>query len=238
MLSVVIPTYNEAENIGELLSRLSVIIKGLDPPSEVIIVDDSSPDKTQERALAFSDRLDLRIINRPDKLGLSSAIMDGIRLSRGELIVVMDADLSHPPELIPEMLSSSPGHDIVVASRYMPGGGTPGWSMARKTASSLGRLAAMPVASSSDPLSGFFLIRRGVARRVSFKPRGFKPLLDILIRSDAPRINEVPYKFSPRKRGSSKLGISTILAYANQLSRLYLLTISHTLCSSFLKKRS
>ncbi len=186
MLSMIIPTYNERENIRPPVTRLSRVLGGLDVGSEVIIVDDDSPDRTWEVARELGRGLSLRVIRRPYRRGLSSAIIEGLRAAMGGVIRVMDADLSHPPEAIPEMLECISGHDVVVASRYATGGRVMDWPVSRRAVSVIGRLLARPLIAVRDPMSGFFLVRRAVVgdliEDIGFRPRGFKILLDLMVR--------------------------------------------------------
>jgi len=131
-LSIIVPTYNEAENIGELIERIETSLKGLD--FEVIVVDDSSPDGTAEIAEELGRAYrNVKVIKRPRKMGLASAALEGMREAKYRLIAVMDADLQHPPELLPKLLErAKEGYDIVIASRYVKGGGVEGWSLWRR----------------------------------------------------------------------------------------------------------
>jgi len=222
----VVPTYNERENVGPLIERLHRSLAGLD--YEVLVVDDGSPDGTAEAALECGRRLGapVRVLVRPGRLGLSSAVLDGARAARGEVVCVMDADLQHPPELIPSMLEAlrSTGADIVVASRYVEGGGVEGWSPLRRlmslAATLLARLLVPRARGVRDPMSGFFMFRRRVVEGVELRPRGFKVLLELLARGRWSRAVEVPYVFRPRERGCSKMGARTIAEYLAQLSAL------------------
>ena len=221
MLSVVIPTYNERENMGLLLERLSRALGELGMESEVIVVDDDSPDRTWEAAQEFTGLPGMRVIRRVSKKGLASAVFEGARASRGDVICVMDADLSHPPEAIPRIMSRLGENDIVVASRRVTGGGAENWPASRRLASWAGRLAVRPLVSVRDPMSGFFFVKRDVLYGMRFRPRGFKILLDILVRSRAERIEEIPYLFKDRRRGTSKLKLKTLVDYALQVFDLY-----------------
>lgn len=225
MLSVVIPTYNERENLGVLLEGLSVYLAGLETGSEVIIVDDDSPDRTWEAAQGFRDPPGLRVIRRLDRRGLASAVMLGVRESRGDVICVMDADLSHPPEAIPRMVRRLGGRGVVVASRYVTGGGTEAWPASRRLTSWAGRVAVRPLVKVRDPVSGFFLFRKSVLYGMRFRPRGFKLLPDILVRLGAGEVAEVPYLFRGRRRGSSKLKLRALVEYGIQVLEFYVYKI-------------
>ncbi len=217
-VSVVIPTYNEAENIGKLIPGLKRV---LGEDVEIIIVDDSSPDGTAE----IARKLGSRVVSRPGKLGLSSAIMEGIRAAGNETVIVMDADLQHPPELIPELVENSEGCDIVIASRYVKGGRIEGWGLFRKivskTATLMARVLLPGAREVKDPLSGFFLVKRSrvldAARRMEL--RGFKFLLDLLSAGRF-RVREIPYTFRARKHGKSKFSLVETANYLLLLLKL------------------
>lgn len=224
---MVVPTYNERDNIGPLLERIEGALRGLD--FEVVVVDDDSPDGTWRLAeeLARTKYPWLRVVRRVGERGLASAVVEGFRLARGRFVAVMDADLQHPPEVLPRLLDAARrGADVVVASRYAPGGGVRGWSKLRLLMSRVATLLAhMLVPESkltSDPLSGFFLVRRDVVSSciARLRPRGYKILLEILARCGPVRVAEVAYTFERRARGESKLGASTVLSYLLQLLEL------------------
>ncbi len=214
--TVVVPTYNEAECIGILIEKL----KDVAPDIDIVVVDDNSPDGTWLKALDYADR-GVVVVRRMNMKGLASAVIDGILFSSTELVVVMDADLQHPPEVVPKLIdvASSNNLDIVVASRYCRGGGVERWSFFRKMVSRVATLLAhilIPEARRfSDPLSGFFLVRRSIvdACRSSLRPRGYKVLLEIIARCRWSRGGEVPYVFRERVAGRSKLGMKTIIDY-------------------------
>lgn len=223
-VSIIIPTYNERDNIEELIVRLSAALRSAGYEFEIIVVDDSSPDGTAEVAERLSSSYPVRVMRRPAKLGLGSAIMDGVGASRGELIVVMDADLQHPPEAVPELLRSLERCDIAVASRYAPGGGTEGWPMLRKIISRGAIFLAHVLLPSSrgvsDPVSGFFAMRREVVDGLELSPRSFKALLEILQKGKWRSVCEVPYVFRQRRRGESKLNLGEIVRYSKHLLEL------------------
>jgi dolichol-phosphate mannosyltransferase len=227
-LSVIVPTYNERENLEELLRRLDRALSGLD--FEVIVVDDDSPDGTWQLAeeLARTKYPWLKVIRRRGRRGLASAIIDGVRASRGHYIVVMDADLQHPPELVPQLLriAEREGAEVVVASRYAPGGGVEGWSRLRLLMSKVATLLAYALVPESkattDPMSGFFLVsRRFMLPCIGrVKAQGYKLLLEVLARCKPSKVVDVAYVFARRLRGRSKLGLATVVDYLLQLLRL------------------
>ncbi|RLF16176.1 MAG: glycosyltransferase family 2 protein [Thermoprotei archaeon] len=223
-LSVIVPTYNERENLPLLVERVEEALKGRS--FELIVVDDNSPDGTAEEALRLAEKYgNLKVIRRPGKLGLSSAVLDGVREARAGVIAVMDADLQHPPELLPKMLGKiGEGFDLVVASRYIEGGGVEGWSFWRRlisrAATLMAKLALPRVRGLRDLMSGFFMFKREVIEGVELRPRGFKVLLEILVKGRWSRAAEVPYLFKPRERGKSKLGARVMWNYVEQLLEL------------------
>ncbi|HDJ83652.1 MAG TPA: glycosyltransferase family 2 protein, partial [Desulfurococcaceae archaeon] len=220
-LSIVIPTYNEAENIATLIEAVTRYIDA--SKHEIILVDDNSPDNTWLQALRLIPQLQTNIVvmRRIGIKGLSTAIIDGIVISEGEYALVMDADLQHPPEYIPSLLQSAKSRnaDIVIGSRYTKGGGVEGWPKLRllisKTASLIAKLLLPEARKLSDPMSGFFLVKRYVVlqNRKQLSPKGFKVLLEILVKCKYERVVEVPYVFRSRLRGYSKLGYKQILLY-------------------------
>jgi dolichol-phosphate mannosyltransferase len=256
-LSVIIPTYNESENILRLLESIREKIP-TSLSSEIIVVDDNSPDKTGELAERFSQTLekdDIRVressstecklhsdsnsigngqthfsvsvIHRNEKKGLVSAIMEGVKSSKGLYILVMDADLSHSPEVIPKMVHelSNPGTDIVVASRYIRGGSIIGWPFKRRLISK----GAVKIAKYSlrlnkqvtDPMSGFFALKRHIIDNVKIDSAGYKILLEILVKSSDASVKEIPYTFTNRKAGKSKLDNAVIWDYVKAVYHLY-----------------
>ena len=223
-LAVVLPTYNEVDNIPELIERLKSSLKGFD--AEVIFVDDGSPDGTADLAERIGRRLwKCKVVRRPRKMGLASAVLDGVKLARSDVIAVMDADLQHPPELLPKMyMKIMEGYDLVVASRCVKGGRIEGWSLARRLislgATKLAHLLLPKARRVKDAMSGYFMIRRSILEGTRLNPKGYKILLEVLAKCKVNSVAEVPYTFKPRKRGESKLGFSEIISYLLFLLRL------------------
>jgi len=216
-VSVIIPTYNERENIAELIERVEATLKGI--PFELIIVDDNSPDGTSELA-EYSDRKygNIRVVRRVDRLGLGSAVAYGFGRAKAEIMVVMDADLQHPPELLSLMYKRIvEGHSLAIASRYVEGGGVEELSISRRLVSrgagKLSHLLLPKTRSVKDPMSGFFMLRKEVINGVKLNPTGFKILLEILAKGKYDSVVEVPYTFKSRKRGKSKLNLREVLRY-------------------------
>ncbi|MEM2486949.1 MAG: polyprenol monophosphomannose synthase, partial [Candidatus Bathyarchaeia archaeon] len=166
----------------------------------------------------------VKVLRRPCKMGLGSAVLDGIKLSEACFVAVMDADLQHPPELLPEMYEKlKQGYVLVVASRYVEGGRIDGWSFRRKLvskcATKLAHLLLPSARKVKDPLSGFFMIRRNIVENNLLNPRGFKILLEILVKANPGPVAEVPYAFNTRRRGRSKLDFREIVSYVILLLR-------------------
>ncbi|MBO8174022.1 MAG: glycosyltransferase family 2 protein [Thermococcus sp.] len=223
MISVIVPTYNERENLEELVSRISKALESYG--FEIVIVDDDSPDKTWEKAQELAQNYPVRVIRRTKEKGLSSAVIRGFKEAKGDIFVVMDADLQHPPEVIPRLIEAiESGADIAIGSRYVKGGKVENWYWWRKLISKgaimIGRVALPKIRNIKDPVSGFFALRREVVENVELNPVGFKILLEILIKGKYSKVVEIPYTFGLRKSGESKLSQKQIFNYLRHLYRL------------------
>ncbi|MFH0727164.1 MAG: glycosyltransferase family 39 protein [Pseudomonadota bacterium] len=222
-VSIIVPTLNEAENMDELLSRISRCCLSQPYDLEVLIVDDASTDNTCDRVEKNQTGLSVRLLRRAGKRGLASAIVDGAAVAAGDIALVMDADLSHPPEAITDLLAPllNGSCDMAIGSRYIPGGATPDWTLFRKIASRTATLLAWPFCDAKDPMSGFFAVRRDRITELQKSVSGFKIGLELLAAGgDALRVIEVPIEFNDRRRGTSKLGPRIIWEYLHQLWRL------------------
>jgi len=222
-LSIIIPTYNEASSLTPLVENLHQVLAGYS--YEVIFVDDNSPDGTAELAQALAARYPVRVLVRRDKRGLASAVVDGLGEAQGEVVGVMDADLQHPPEVIPELVKEiQNGADIAIASRYIKGGGWQNLSLIRRAISKGAILIAHLLLPStrqvSDPMSGFFLFKKAVVAGTTLKPTGYKILLEILTLGKFEKIAEVPYSFQARRLGASKLGARQQIDYLKHVFSL------------------
>lgn len=225
-VSVVVPTWREADNLAALAERVAGALESRPGPWELLLVDDDSQDGSEEIAADLARRLPLRLILRRDgPRDLSLAVLEGIRRARYDRVVVLDADLSHPPESIPALLTALDrgASDLVVGSRYAPGSViAPTWSRARFFLSRLATLLARPLARCSDPLSGFFAADRcSLPELDPRRPLGYKIALEFMVRGRL-RVGEVPIAFADRTRGSSKMTRRQQTAYLSQLGRLYL----------------
>jgi dolichol-phosphate mannosyltransferase len=256
-LSVIIPTYNESENIIHLLES---VIEKIPPSlsSEIIIVDDNSPDRTGELVENYSQKIQkenigvressltkhrpqghgnltsngqthfsVSVLHRDEKKGLVSAIVEGMKSSKGQYILVMDADLSHSPDVVPKMVEelTSHGADIVVASRYASGGSIIGWPFKRrlisKGAVKLAKYSLRLNKQVTDPMSGFFALKRHIIDNVKIDSAGYKILLEILVKSADATVKEIPYTFTNRRSGKSKLDNAVIWDYVKAVYHLY-----------------
>lgn len=224
-LSVIVPTFCEADNLPELAERLFSSVTQEPYDTELIIVDDNSPDETRSICQALSQRFPVRLHVRTTERGLSSAVIEGIRNATGEILVVMDADLSHPPEAVPELVAAleNPLTDFVIGSRYVRGGSTDeDWGILRFLNSKLATLLATPLTRAADPMAGFFGLRRETFEAAEqLNPIGYKIGLELMIKCRCERVVEVPIHFANRKCGTSKLTFREQLNYIRHLARLY-----------------
>jgi dolichol-phosphate mannosyltransferase len=232
-LSVVLPTYNESKNILEMLTRLTRVLDQAFPADyEVVVVDDDSPDRTWELAQRLTAQFpQLRVMRRQRERGLSTAVIRGWQASRGDILAVIDADLQHPPEIAVELCHEmGRGADLAVASRHVEGGGVSDWSVLRRILSRAAQvlgLVILPgvVGRVSDPMSGFFMIRRTALQGVRLNPLGYKILIEVLGRGKIRWIGEVPYVFQERVQGESKVTRKVYVDYLRHLLRLRLSTL-------------
>lgn len=221
-LSVVVPTYNECENLERLARRVFAAVRPAE--SELLIIDDDSPDGTAGRAAELAKEFPLRCIVRRGERGLATAVMRGFCEARGELVVVMDADLSHPPEDIPRLVAALRDERVRIAigSRFVTGGRVDlHWPLHRRINSLVGRLLARPLTPVRDMMSGFFCLRRAELRPDSLRPIGYKILLEILVRHRWREALELPITFHDRAAGQTKLSVGEQARYLRHLARLY-----------------
>ena len=229
-VSIIIPTYNESENIIQVLKSIGEHLPK-DIATEAIVVDDNSPDGTGKVVEDYINDTQTKVgysvdvIHRKTKSGLSTAILDGIQHSSGETVVVMDSDFSHPPKIIPRLIEEIKISkcDIVIASRYTQGGKVRGWSAKRKLISKTAKgIAKVGLGiNESDPMSGFFAFRRKILEGIKLDAIGYKMLLEILVKTKGAKVKEIPYTFTNRVYGYSKLDTSTMLDYVRSVWRLY-----------------
>lgn len=223
-LAVVVPTCREADNIPELTKRIYEAVTNACISTEIVIVDDNSQDGTDRVCEELSIVYPLKLITRLSERGLSSAVIHGIRESRSEYVIVMDADLSHPPEDIPRLVRGlKQGADFVVGSRYISGGSTDAqWSLFRWVNSRVATLLAWGLTNLKDPMAGYFAFpRRILDEAPALLPLGYKIGLEILVKADCRSVMEIPIAFRDRTRGESKLTVKQQLYYLRHLRRLY-----------------
>jgi dolichol-phosphate mannosyltransferase len=224
LLSVIIPTYNEREAVPALVERVRRALGTV--PYELVFVDDSTDGTDALIAALAREDPRIRLLHRTGQRGLAAAVVEGIGAARGEVLCVLDADLQHPPERIPDLLDAmeQTGADLVVGSRYLPGGSYQGLDWFRRlmsrVATRLAQLLLRRARVVSDPMSGFFAFRRSVVEGVELRPVGYKILLELLVRGHFHKVAEVPYVFEARAAGRSKLTLRQNLEYLRHLLRL------------------
>jgi dolichol-phosphate mannosyltransferase len=226
-LALVIPTLCEAGNIVALLDSIRTVLDPLEIPYEILIVDDDSHDGTAEivSEIAVSDPR-IRLLIRKGQRGLSGAVLYGWQHTDAELLAVMDADHQHPPELLRQLHSAiQQGHDLAIGSRYAHGGEIGEWNQVRKLLSAAAVWSSWPLqrlgCRTSDPMSGFFMIRRRCIEEVRLQQSGFKLLLEILVRGRIQSVAEIPFSFGRRRHGVSKATLRVACDYLILLFRLY-----------------
>jgi dolichol-phosphate mannosyltransferase len=222
-ISIIIPTCNERNNVEILLERIHQCVKRFD--YEVVIVDDDSPDGTGYRVKELSEKYPAKTVVRRNEKGLAMAVVEGFKHATGDILIVMDADLQHPPEklvaLIEEIYN---GADIVIGSRYAEKNGFGEFSFSRKMTSKcanvLAKILFQKLSKINDIQSGFFALKTDVVNGVNLTPAGYKILLEILIVGNYKNVKEVPYIFSKRKKGKSKFSAKISLDYIFHLLNL------------------
>ncbi len=218
MLTIIVPTYNERDNIAPLWGRLRSALGKV--PFEVVFVDDSTDGTDGVIAAYAKEDPRVRLLHRESQRGLATAVVEGVQAARGDLFCVLDADLQHPPELIADLLAALDNADVVVASRFVPGGRnalSPFRRLVSRGAILLAQAIVPAARKVKDPTSGFFLCRRKAVEGLQLRPIGFKILLEILAKGKYRQVREVPYAVEHRRAGSSKLGVSEQLGYLKHL---------------------
>ena len=219
-LTVIIPTFNEGENIEATIRAVEVVLDGAGIRGEILVVDDSSPDGTIPAVRALEAVFpNVRLAVRSSDPGLSQSVVEGFSLARAPVFLVMDADFSHPPDFIPRFLDEIlGGADVVIGSRYIKGGGVEAWPLSRRVISSgatlLGRILFPEI---TDPVSGFFAVKKEVVAGAPLRPRGYKILMEVLGKGSWRQAREIPFVFRDRRAGASKLRPGTILDYIRQV---------------------
>jgi dolichol-phosphate mannosyltransferase len=227
-LSMIVPTFNEAKNIQEMVRRLTELLDAAMPAQyEIIVVDDNSPDGTADLAHRLTHQYpQLKVMRRLDERGLSTAVIRGWQAARGEVLAVIDADLQHPPEVTVNLCSEMErGADLAVASRHVEGGGVSDWSALRRILSRAAQLVGLVILPEvvgrvSDPMSGYFMVRRTALIGAQLNPLGYKILIEVIARGQCRWIGETPYVFRERVEGESKVSRKVYFDYLRHLLRL------------------
>lgn len=223
MISIVVPTYNEKDNVGNLVNQIDYALRGID--YEVIFVDDST-DETPDvirKVMTENDRV--RLEHRTTEKGLATAVLKGFSLSKGDYVAVMDADLQHPPKILKSMYAvMETGVDFCVPSRFIPGGSDGGLGPYRKLVSAvaryIGKILLPCLRKITDPTSGLFMFRREVIDGADMRPIGWKILVEVLATATFKTVVEIPYKFQARPAGESKLSSKVTIEYLQQIKDL------------------
>jgi dolichol-phosphate mannosyltransferase len=226
-LALVVPTLREAENIRTVLDRIRQTLDPLGFDYEILVVDDDSADGIEPivQHIADSDPR-VRLLVRKGERGLGGAVLYGWKHTDAEVLGVIDGDLQHPPEVLTKLWAAMDGgRDVVLASRYAPQGGLDNWHPVRHLLSRMAIWMTYPLQKREihveDPMAGFFMVRRSCLKDIELHNRGFKILLEILVRGNVRSVSEVPFTFGPRRAGTSKASIRVGLDYFGLLYRLW-----------------
>lgn len=222
-ISIVVPTYNEAENVGNLVNQIDYALKGID--YEVIFVDDSTDDTVDAIKAVMAENPHVRMEHRETEKGLATAVLKGFTLASGDYIAVMDADLQHPPAILRSMYAvMETGADFCVPSRFIPGGSDGGLGPYRKLVSGvaryIGKIMLPSLRKITDPTSGLFMFRRDVIKGADLRPIGWKIMVEVLAMGTYRSVVEIPYKFQARPAGESKLSSKVTVEYLKQVADL------------------
>ncbi|MES1206772.1 MAG: glycosyltransferase family 2 protein [Pseudomonadota bacterium] len=223
-VTIVVPTYREAESLPHLIDRVAKVRAASGLQIDMLIMDDDSRDGSVEIVAARAQPWVSMVVRTSDR-GLSTAVLDGLRRGRGTYLACMDADLSHPPEALPGMIAKlEEGADFVVGSRYVAGGTTSDdWGFLRWFNSRVATLLARPLTTVRDPMAGFFALRRSTFQAGrEFNPVGYKIGLELIVKCRCERVVEVPIHFEDRRFGQSKLTLKQQALYLRHLRRLYI----------------
>lgn len=226
-ISIIIPTYNEGTNVQTIVSRLTKVLLPLNHTFEILFMDDSTDDTPQQLGYLSEKYPFVNYIHRVDKRGLASAVSAGLSHASGSILIVMDSDLQHPPELIPDLVNKiDEGYQMVIPSRFIIGGNDGGLNYYRKfvswTARMIARLTLKRLRKITDPTSGFFAVRKSALEGKEFHPIGWKIMLEIIVQANIDQIAEIPYHFQSRDLGSSKMNAAEQLKYIIHLFKLIL----------------
>jgi dolichol-phosphate mannosyltransferase len=234
MVSIILPTYNESENIKIIIPKLFDFFVQQSMDGEILIIDDNSPDGTAQIADELAKHFPVRVFVRKNERGIATAVMKGFELAKGDIVVVMDADLSHPIDKIPDMIIPIMENrcDATVGTRYIEGGGKEKWPLIREIISKGAGVLARGVTTLSDPTSGFLAIRKSLLESAKLDPIGWKIVLEVIVKTN-PRIREVPIIFTDRLKGKSKLTFKVYIEYLRHLWQLY--TYKYPIINQFVK---
>lgn len=226
ILSIVIPTFNECANLNELLPTIHQRLTESQITHVILVVDDDSCDGTEE-LITQMNNTSIQLIVRKGKRGLSSAVYEGMLAVSGEIVCMMDADFSHPPEALVGMYAkiASGEADLVVGSRLVKGGGMDQWPWTRRVTSWVARMMARPLTSVRDITSGFMMMKRDVFPRTGLNLEGFKIGLEIVVKGRYQTLFEYPIIFHDRRYGESKLSGKVMREYLKQLFQLYVFSL-------------
>lgn len=223
-LSIVIPTYNESDNVGKIARKIRNILAEEDYEYEILFMDDSNDTTPTMLEKLSRQYFEVKYIHRNKEKGLASAVAQGFQQSQGDYIIVMDSDLQHPPELIPLILKRLKNADIVIPSRFIEGGSDGGLNVFRRliswTARSIGRLSIKRMRDISDCTSGYFGLKREVITKADLNPIGWKILMEVLVKGSYQSVHEIPYSFVARDAGESKMDLKEQLNYLKHIVRL------------------
>jgi dolichol-phosphate mannosyltransferase len=241
-VSVIIPTYRERDNLARLLPALFGVFHEAGLAGEIIVVDDASDDGTEDLCVILGTVKAVRLITRREERGLATAVVRGLASAQGDICVVMDADFSHPPDAVPKLVSAvRDGRcEMAIGSRYVSGGAVDeNWGWFRRANSRVATYLAKGLTRISDPMAGFFAIRRDVfARAGKLRPLGYKIALELLVRCDCRHVAEVPIRFQDRAIGESKMTVRQQWLYLRHLGRLYAYKLRHRQGRVNLEQRS
>lgn len=219
---LIIPTYNEALNLPDLCSEIFSAVDAAKFDMMLIIVDDNSPDGTGKVAEELKSKYPIKVIHRAGKLGLGSAVREGFSQADGDILGVMDADLSHDPAILNQLLDSLDQFDIAIGSRFQPGSVVESWPAWRKLTSNIGVYLAKKITGVKDPLSGYFFMKKEVIENIPLTTVGYKILFEILIKGKYRKVAELPYRFRMRLHSSSKLNLKEYMLFLEQLFKFAL----------------
>lgn len=217
-VSLIVPTYNEAENLTPFVEEVLSLSDKEKIDLEFIVVDDNSPDGTGKVAEELSKKYPVKVIHRAGKLGLGSAVTAGFKLSDREILGVMDADLSHDPAILNELILSLAEYDVALGSRFKEGSVVEKWPWWRRLISHVGVKLTKVLTGVNDPLSGYFFIKKSVIKDMELKTTGYKILLEILVKGKWHQAKEIPFNFRMRKYSSSKLNYKEYLLFLGQIA--------------------